>query len=701
MGVLFQRDWLSVSAVFSGSFLLFLIQPLLGRTLLPVFGGSASVWCVCLAAYQTLLLAGYLYAHGIAGRRVANGRGFHTAVVAFAALWAWAVAAGRGPLLACLAAGPAHAGMVLAGVALFAAVPYVTLAAGSTLVQAWRAETGDRPEGVYSLYAVSNVGALMGLLSYPFAFEPFVSLTVQWVTLASGLTVYAALIMRLAVSRTGAAGVGGAERRRALSQQAPARMRAIWFALPAASAFLLNAVTAHLLVDVTPMPLVWVVPLVAFLASYAVGFSPLGARRPGAWCAAAALALAAAAWARGQWGTGSLLPNAVAGTAVLFVAGTVLHGWLYAERPAATELTRYYLAVAAGGAAGGLLASLVAPLVFSGVSEYPLALLACAVLVAWRCPKPASVSRSPTGSRLWVVCSGLAWLALSWTLARHTQSLTLFAGRNFYGCLRVTRTLESFGRDGTYPVHYLWCGQTTHGIQVQSPQLRKKGTSYYGPAGGGVAFLAHPAYRAGQGVKVGVVGLGAGCLACYGREGDLFRFYEINPMVTRVATDPRLFTFLPDAPMRIDLVPGDARKMLQVERAAGDPRYDILVVDAYNGDAVPYHLATSEAFTLYFDRLAPDGLLAVHVSNWHIDLLPLCKAMAQKMGACAYGVISVREDSVTAGSIWVFMTRRPFVYRYPGKERVREVDWAQVRDITVPTDEKGSLLPLLRNPLIR
>jgi len=556
---------------------------------------------------------------------------------------------------------------------------------------------------VYGLYAVSNVGSLLGLLAYPFAVEPFLSLGVQWLALAVSLTVYAALLACVAFAPR-AARCGGATAAPADGEalgRAPAKTRALWFVLPAASAFLLNAVTAHLMVDVTPMPLVWVVPLAAFLLSYAVGFSSWGARRPGAWCAAAALALAAAAWANGCWGTGSLLPNALAGTAVLFLGGAVLHDWLYAVRPPAAGLSHYYLAIAAGGAAGGMLAALAAPRLFAGVTEYPLALLVCAALVAWRGPKPAAAARKPARVWLWASGCGAAWLLLFGALARRTQSHTLFAGRNFYGCLRVTRTVEAFGSDGMFPVHYLWCGQTTHGIQVQSPELRRKGTSYYGPAGGGIAFYAHPAYRAGQGVKVGVIGLGAGCLACYGRPGDLFRFFEINPLVMRVATDPKLFTFLPDAPMPIDLVPGDAREMLRRERDAGDPLYDILILDAYSGDAVPYHLATEEAFALYFARLAPDGILAVHASNWHIDLLPLCKAVAQRLGACAYGAISGREDNITAGSIWVFLTRQPHVYRYPRREHVHEVEWSEVRDIAAPTDEKGSLLPLLRNPFTR
>jgi spermidine synthase len=197
-------------------------------------------------------------------------------------------------------------------------------------------------------------------------------------------------------------------------------------------------------------------------------------------------------------------------------------------------------------------------------------------------------------------------------------------------------------------------------------------------------------------MKVGVVGLGIGTLACYGRPCDLYRFYEINPQVVKVAKDPRFFTYLSDAKTPIDLVPGDARKMLEKEQAAGDPLYDVLMIDAYSGDAVPYHLATLEAYRLYFDRLAPDGILAVHVSNWHIDMLPLCKAVAAELGVHPYGVVGITEDSVTTSAIWVFMTRQPMTYRYPCKSSVREVVWDRIRNVTVPTDEKGSLIPLLR-----
>jgi hypothetical protein len=686
----------SVSAItlFVGSFLLFLVQPLLGRTLLPVFGGSASVWTVCLAAYQVLLLAGYAYAHGLAGLALPTQRRLHLALLGVACLWTGAFAALRPGIRTFFGDSAVPSLEVLFCVLAFSGLPYVALAAGSTLVQAWVARTGAG-RSVYRLYAVSNLGSFAGLLAYPFVMEPFVSLTVQWWGVAAGLAVYAGL---MALAGRGRDDEGPLGRARAPAASAgrpsPAAVR-LWFLLPGVSAFLLNAVTAHLFTDVTPMPLVWVVVLATFLLSYVVGFSRLAEVRRGVWCGLAVLSLAGAAFANGKWGAGSFYPNAAAAVAVLFFGGVVLHGWLYEERPEPAGLTRYYLAIAAGGAAGGLLPALVAPVVFDRVLEFPFILCVCMALVVERVPKPAALARSKM--RRWAgLCGGAAWLLLALAVARHTSSSTLSRCRNFYGTLRVTRTLESFGARGALPVHYLWCGQTTHGVQVCAPALSRQGTAYFGRMGGGIAFASHPKYRVGQSVKAGVVGLGAGCLAVYGRTGDLFRFYEINPLVVRIACDPQLFTFLKDAPMPIDLVPGDARRMLEKEEAAGDPLYDILVIDAYSGDAIPYHLATEEAFRLYFERLEHDGVLAVHVSNWHIDLLPLCKAVSRALGVVPYGVVSVAEDQFTADAIWVFMSRQPMTYRLANQACAQEVVWEKIRDVAVPTDEQGSLLPLLR-----
>ena len=706
-----QQARVSAAAVFCGSCLLFLMQPLLGRTLLPVFGGSAAVWTVCLAAYQLLLLAGYAYAHGVARRRPSAQRAIHLALLCVASVWTVAFAALR-PALRTVAGNSGQPALeVLLCVLVCAGIPYVALAAGSTLVQGWLAACGSEWIGgekanastgsaasVYRLYAVSNLGSFAGLLVYPFALEPFVSLSVQWWAVALGLCGYTGLMLRLGRFTQGDDGAGAAVDTGpdGLSSRRPVRVWA-WYVLPGVTAFLLNAVVAHLFTDVTPLPLVWVAMLSAFLLSYVAGFSAQRWLTSSAGIALAAVSLCGAAAAHGRWGTGSFLPNAAAGLGVLFFGGSVLHGWLYEERPETARLSRYYLAIAAGGAAGGLLASLAAPLVFSRVTEYPLALFLCALLLALRVPWPRRFDRLSAARSVCAACCAAMWLILFGVLSRHTASRTLFQARNFYGTVRVTQTLEPFGQAGVLPVHYLWCGQTTHGLQVRSPLFAGRGTSYYGATGGGIAFSSHPAYREGRGVKVGVVGLGAGCLACYGRPQDLFRFYEINPLMLQVAGAPRLFSFLADAPMRIDLVPGDARKMLEREQAAGDPRYDILMIDAYSGDAVPYHLATLEAFRLYFERLEEDGILAVHVSNWHVDLLPLCKAVSGALGVHPYGVVGVAENRVTTDAMWVFMTRHPHRYHFTGQASAREVAWERVRDIAVPADDKGSLLPLLRH----
>ena len=442
------------------------------------------------------------------------------------------------------------------------------------------------------------------------------------------------------------------------------------------------------------MPFVWVTLLSAFLLSYVIGFSPWALRLRWLWGVGAVIALIGAAYARGIWGTGSFIPNASAGIALLLMIGSILHGWLYETRPAADKLTRYYLFISAGGAIGGLTSAFLAPLVFKQVWEYPLILSLCAGLVAWRCLRHYRLS--------WAFISMVAWLVLAHYTQRKTESHLLYRSRNFYGCLAVT---QQYYRDATHsaPVNYLWYGQTTHGMQVMSPDQQHVPTSYFGATGGGIAFNAHPKYQQRVPMTVGIVGLGAGTLATYGRPGDLFRFYEINTQVIDVATNTSLFTFLPITAATVDLIVGDARRMLERERDSNqknqkkDPPYDLLVIDAYNGDAVPYHLTTREAFQLYFDRLAPDGMLAVHISNWHIDLLPVCKSVASDLGVFAYGSIGYSDSPVTGGSIWVFMTRQPHSYRYPSRpERIKDVEWSKVRNIRTLTDERGSLITLLR-----
>jgi spermidine synthase len=739
---LLNNSRLPATTVFIGSFLLFLLQPLTGRTLLPVFGGSASVWMVCLAVYQTLLLVGYGYAHLIArsenGDRPAHFKKLHISLLMSSIVWTLGIVCLR-PIIKIYFGGSEDPTLeVLFCVLLFVGLPYVLLSANSSLVQSWVSQ-GMQPQNpqeaqneksdscgscnsdakkpdVYRLYAISNFGSFCGLLIYPFILEPFVPLTCQWLGFALCLAGYVALLAKLAKETRGREPVSGGKEHSTSNVQHPtsnednnarcsdsgnhsanAESEAVillWLLLPATSSFLLNAITVYLSIDVTPMPFVWVALLSAFLLSYVIGFSAWTLHLRWLWGLGAGIALIGAAYARGIWGTGSFIPNASAGIALLLIIGSMLHGWLYEMRPAADKLTRYYLFISAGGAIGGLTSAFLAPLVFKQILEYPLILSLCAGLVAWRCLRHY---------RLPLACiSMVAWLVLAHYTQRKTESHLLYRSRNFYGCLAVT---QQYYRTETWsaPVNYLWYGQTTHGMQVVSPDQQRVPTSYFGATGGGIAFNAHPKYQQGRPMTVGIVGLGAGTLATYGRPGDLFRFYEINTQVIDVATNRTLFTFLPITAATVDLVVGDARRMLERERESNqknpktDAPYDLLVIDAYNGDAVPYHLTTREAFQLYFDRLAPDGMLAVHISNWHIDLLPVCKSIASDLGVCAYGSIGYSDSPVTGGSIWVFMTRQPQSYRYPSRpERIKDVEWSKVRNIRTLTDERGSLMTLLR-----
>jgi hypothetical protein len=699
--------------IFFGSFLLFVIQPLLGRTLLPSFGGTAAVWTVCLAAYQTLLLAGYFYAHLITGRRFRVQRLTHTVLLVLAVVWAAAFAFFRPALKGAMGNSGMPALEVLFCVLVCAGLPYVMLSAGSTLVQVWvvrpegtetfgaaaRETGGAGGRSVYRLYAISNLGSLSGLLVYPFLVEPFVALRAQWYGFAACLLIYTVLVARVArgsvksqLPLSGEREPPGAELLKPASASglpSPLARPWLWVALPALSAFALNAVTMHLTTDVTPAPMLWVLLLTAFLLSYVIGFSVAGEKGVIVWAGLGVLALAMASFANSQFEAGAILPDLLVSCGVLALCCTFLHGWLYRIRPEAAKLTRYYLGIAAGGALGGVSASLVAPLLFSSVWEYPLALMLLAGAAAWFIRSWRHPELKGLNGVLQGVCAVAILLVLHASLKGRSQ--TVLRDRNFYGCLSVTSHQVKTTLEETGVAYQLRHGATLHGMQVHLPRLRKEPTSYYGPAGGGLALSAHPKFTNGIPMRVGLIGLGVGTLACYGRTNDLYRFYEINPDVVKTASNTNYFTYLADSAATIEIKLGDARKSLEAELRRQEPRYDVLVVDAYSGDAIPYHLATKEAFHLYRDRLAPEGVLAVHVSNWHIDLLPLCKAMAKEIELDVTGILS-RQTELTNEAVWVLMKKG--IGRLTVEDAV-EINWEEVRPFTVPTDERGSLVRLI------
>lgn len=700
-----MKDKLSALTVFIGSFLLFGVQPMVGRTLLPAFGGTAAVWVVCLCSFQMLLLGGYFYAHVIAERGTRTTLRVHVALLVLAAAVTAVVAFQRKAVTSALAAGGTPAVDVLLCVLALVGFAYVLLSSNSSLVQ-----TLARGKDAYRLYAVSNAGSLLGLVAYPFLFEPYVRLTTQWLGFAVGILVYAVALAWLARDAgsardaRGAAGTAAGDGRPPVDGGAAGEGGAasgvvsplLWLGLPAASCFLLNAVTTHITLDVMPMPLIWTITLAVFLFSYVVGFSGAAARLVAPFGAMTAAMLAAVAWTNGKNIAQITLPVAVGlYSGLLFVACTFLHSWLYTIRPERRRLTKYYLFQAIGGAVGGAVASLAFPLLTDTVAEYPVSL---AVVGGLTILGLAAARRWVGLGAAAVACVAAA--VLWWNGAKTETRPVVYRGRGFFGTIYVMEAKARTSK-GEGCIREFVHGTTVHGIQALVPGKERMPTTYYTPNASGFAITGHPKYRAGQPMRVNITGLGVGVLFCYGRPGDYYRAYEISPEALAVATNTNLFTFVSGCPAKKDIVLGDARKGLEAELAAGVEPYDVIVVDAFTGDNLPYHLSTVEAFDLYFKLLKPDGILCVNISNWHLTLEPFMRTLAEHYGVPLLGLRTVDHfATLQFGAKVALFCRDPDSVAPPpladSPLAARMIDFSRYRPMPhLPTDEKGSFIGLV------
>ena len=695
-----NRRVLSAVAIFFGSMLLFGVQPMVGRTLLPFFGGTSAVWIVCLCAFQVLLLGGYFYAHRLSQGDLSRRLNSHLVILAVAAVWAFCVGDMREGVCGLVAGLPPAAG-VLAFLGVVVGLPYVALSANSSLVQSL---VSSESEDVYHLYAVSNVGSLVGLFLYPFVLEPFVAVGVQWRIFGVGLAVYAVLLFWLGGS--GSRSSFSNKRRDAASPLRDAASHLagasashpsslihhpsfLWLLLPAVSCAVLNAVTAHLTLDVIAMPLLWCLLLALFLFSYVIGFSVWCARLLPLWDVLALASAGVLAYAYGRCGSIGFAWDMSGGCGLVLFGCSALHVRLYRARPASDGLTRYYLFGAVGGAVGGVLTGLVAPLVFTRIVEYPVALVLSVLCVValrdWRRWKML----------LAVAAAGIAvlgWLRFRLCDAGDGLETELVRERGFFGTVRVTsRKAKAAGQIGEF--HEYFHGTTKHGEQFLAVGYGLRPTTYYVPLGGGLPILGHSKYRSGRPMRVGIVGMGAGVTCAYGRTNDVYRCWEISPEVMNVATNPVCFTYVSESKAKVETVLGDARLALERERREDAPKYDVLQIDAFSGDSVPYHLSTKEAFRLYFDRIEPDGFLSVHISNWHMDLRPLVKAVVMEFGVNAVLYLVEPKPGQDACAWCLFVKTPPEDFALP--QGIRLVDLNQVKDWTLPTDECGSLVDLV------
>ena len=628
------------ATIFLSSFLLFLVQPLIARLILPWFGGSAAVWTTCMLFFQVLLLAGYGYAH-LLENKLPQGRLqplIHTLLLAAAAAMlpiapseAWKPAGDDEPISRILFLLAASVGL-----------PYLLVASTSPLLQAWfsRARPGENP---YRLFAVSNLASLIALVGYPFVFEPFLAAGEQ-VTLWSWLFAAFAVLCAFVAWRTPRADRIEAE---AAAGPVTGGQVALWLALSATGSVLLLAVTNHLTQNVAAVPLLWLAPLTLYLVTFIIAFEG------GTWYRPQLLWPFVLVWLAGMgWilvdadfhydlpmQLGMFLPG-------LFLGCLFCHGEIYRLRPATRYLTKFYLIVSAGGALGGLLVAVVAPLAFDAYYELGIGMTVLALLAALRF---LELGRVQSIAALGVLMGVAACAAYD---AFHYHRDVRVSERGFYGVLRV----KEYGSPGE-PSHLrrLVHGTIMHGEQYLHDERRRFITTYYQETSGiGLAIKS----RQDRGpVRVGVIGLGTGTIAAYGRPGDVYRFYDIDARVVYLARQE--FTFLGDSAAKIEVALGDARLTLEREPPQA---FDVLAVDAFSSDAIPVHLITREALGIYLGHLKPDGIVAFHVSNRFLDLIPVVARLARENGAHAVLVNDDPEDedeSLRSRSDWVLVSRDP------------------------------------------
>ena len=627
------------------AFLLFQVQPVIAKIILPWFGGSAAVWTTCLLFFQMVLLLGYLYAHATV--RYLKPRVqmlVHAALLLASAVMlpiypnaAWKPAGTEDPSLRIL-------GLLAATVGL----PYLLLSTTGPLLQAWYARRykGALP---YRLYALSNAGSMFALVSYPVLFEP-VFTTRQQAGLWSVAYVVFAVLSALTAFRSGTAVAAGR-----MEEGDPPRPGAAlywtWMGLAACASVLLLAVTNHMSQNIAAIPFLWILPLSIYLLSFILCFEGSGWYRRTPYLQLAAVALGSMAYAMSSEEVGSLpirimLPLFAMG---LFTCSMVCHGELARLKPHPRYLTQFYLMVSAGGALGGILVGLVAPHLFNAFYELPLGMALCAVLVVVVLKQDSPLE----WFRTWRQPAPLVAAALAITLItylgneiRDSERGARVLVRNFYGGLKVR---DSGPQTRLDTVRSLTHGTINHGEEYLNPTRRDLPTTYYGPnTGVGVAIRDKQTHGP---IRVGVIGLGTGTIAAYGRGGDYYRFYEINPLVPRLARTE--FHFVGDSKARVDITMGDAR--LSLERQPPQ-NFDVLAVDAFSSDSIPVHLLTRQAMDLYFHHLKPDGILAVHISNRYLDLQPVLRVETRTTGKLARVVDTEDDESQDVfGATWVLV----------------------------------------------
>jgi hypothetical protein len=689
---------LFAATVFTSAFLLFLVQPIIAKQILPWFGGNASVWTICMVFFQLVLLGGYAYADALARRLAPRTQAIvHTVLLAASLAFL--------PILASEAWKPTPDTEPTARILLLLfstiGLPYFLLSTTGPLVQAWFARSFPSAT-VYRLFALSNLASLVALIAYPPLIEPAITLQAQSYAWSGVYVLFALLcgasawlaarkpLVTNAVETIMNPQTGGEPAPRAGDYL-------LWLSLSALGSLMLLAVTSHITQNVASVPFVWIVPLVLYLLSFILVFDVGSGRRASGWYARLwglpllfVLIAAMAFYLSKNLGVMNIRALIALYCAGLFVACMFCHGELAAMRPSPKYLTRFYLMISIGGAAGGLFVGLVAPRVFSTFLELPLALVACALFALYLVWRDAGRIADASKKRNVLYVASAAALATAgyvafhaWEYYDYVRSNVLVMKRNFYGTLRVKEYER--GNDAL-ATRALLHGVINHGWQYTDPQKRKEPISYFGP-GSGIAKALD--FYSGKPRRIGIIGLGVGAFVAWGKEGDYFRIYELDPEVVRLAQQE--FWYLSDSPAKIDLVTGDGR--LNMERDAPQ-KFDLLSVDAFSSGSIPIHLLTREALQAYRRHLAPGGVIVYNVTNRFVNLPPQLKLVAEAEGMKVIQIDDSPEDDKYSGTSYVLVTDNATLVadkRFANAETI-----APIQGLEAWTDSFNNLFKVVR-----
>ena len=688
-------------SIFLSAFLLFQIQPMIGKFILPWFGGTPAVWSTLMLFFEILLTGGYAYAYWLIGHVKAKRQPIvHITLIAsamlllllFSFIWkspitpdpAWKPNNVSSPILDIFK-------LLIVSVGL----PYFILATNGPLMQAWFSHLF--PQQSYTrLYALSNVGSLLGLLAYPILIEPILSLRAQGWMWSLGFALFGLLAGWIALRSGRVTTPSQPKVDPALAAgQPPFALISLWVILSATASLFLLSVTNQITQEVAVIPFLWVLPLALYLLSFILTFS--GERGYNRTFYAILFILSASL-------TLFVMLNAtvlhvywqiLAYCLLLFAACMLCHGELYLLRPSAEHLTKFYLMVSIGGAFGGIFVSLIAPLIFNGYWEFFVGLaMTIAILLTVLRRRRNRAKNLAARARFVFIVFGLVTGML--VILSTFFSGALYTKRNFYGVIRVRELIPQGSGESAYVMSH---GITVHGLQFINPKLREVPTTYYvRDSGAGLAILNHPKYAHNEHLHVGLLGLGVGTLVAYARSGDEYRLYEINPVVVDLAQgQENYFSFLKDSKANITIILGDARISLERELAEGNPQdFDVLVLDTFSSDSIPVHLATKEAFALYLEHLAPDGIIAAHITNLHLDLQPVFWQLARYYDL---SMVRINYDGDSKGgyvSHWILLSRDPTLLEIPAIQNPSVDLNGYSTNIKLWTDDYSNLFQILK-----